>query len=61
MSLSVVGSRRGLRVVLDGKNRVFPVLNPLDGTVIEVQMGDFECLGAWNAACFAPDSESVVL
>ena len=61
MSLGVVGSRGGFRVVLDGKNRVFPVLDPLHGTVIEVQMGDFERFGARNAACFAPDSESVVL
>src|SRR5204863_9333058 len=61
MSLSVVRAGRGLRMVLDGKNRVFPVLDPLYGAVVEVQMGDFEGLGARNAAGFPSGGKPVVL
>jgi len=61
MSLGVMGSRRGLRVVLDRENRVFPVLYALDGLVVEVQVCHFECFCARNAARFPPNRESVVL
>ena len=42
MSLGVVGARGGLRMVLDGENRVFPVLNALHRLVIEVQVRHFK-------------------
>src|SRR5436190_23933244 len=61
MTLSVVGAGSGLRMVLDGKNRVFPVLDPLHGAVVEVLMGDFEGLGARNAAGFSSHSKPAVL
>jgi len=61
MSLGVVRPGRGFRMVLDGKNGVFPVLDPLHSAVIEVQMGHFECLGAGNTAGFTSHRKSVVL
>ena len=42
VSLSVMGARRGLRVVLDSENRVFPVLDALDRLVVEVDVGYLE-------------------
>src|SRR5258708_5941352 len=61
MSLGVVGARRGFRMVLDGKNRVFAVPDPLDRAVIEVQMGHFERLCAWDGAGLTPDGKAVIL
>ena len=61
MSLGVMGARRRLRVVLDGKNRILSVLDAFDGPVVEVKVGDLKRLRTWNTARFAPDCESVVL
>src|SRR5438552_15552569 len=48
-------------MVLDGKNRVLPVLDAFDGSVVEVKVGDLKRLGAGNARRFATNRESVVL
>src|SRR5882724_9812129 len=56
-----MGARRRLRVVLNGKNRVFAVLDPFDGPVIEVKVRDLERLRARNPARLAPDRKSVIL
>src|SRR6266481_9677002 len=54
-------ARRRLRMVLNGKNSVFAVLDPFDGPVIEVKVGDLERLRARNAARLAPHCKAVVL
>src|SRR3982751_2297074 len=61
MSLGVVGSRRGFRVVLHGKNRVLAVLDPFHCSVIEVEVGDLERLRTGHTARFAPHREAMVL
>src|SRR4029077_10189771 len=61
MSLGVMGARRRLRMVLDGKNRVLPVLDAFDGPVVEVKVGDLKRLRAGNARRFTANCESVVL
>ena len=48
-------------MVLDGKNRVFPVLDPFDRPIIEVKVGDLERLGTGHVARFTPDGKSVIL
>jgi len=48
-------------MVLDGKNRVFPVLDAFDGPVVEVKVGDLKRLRAGDAGRFAPDCESMIL
>jgi len=48
-------------MVLDGKNRVLPVLDAFDGSVVEVKVGDLKRLRAGNAARLTPDGESMVL
>jgi len=40
----------GFGVVLDPKNGELAVLYPLDRPVVEVDMGDLELWGAWDAA-----------
>src|SRR5438552_8974496 len=48
-------------MVLDGKNRVLPVLDAFDGSVVEVKARDLKRLRAGNAGRFAANRESVVL
>src|SRR5882762_7806325 len=48
-------------MVLNGKNRVFPVLDPFDGPVVEVKVGDLKRLRARNTARLAPHCESMIL
>ena len=40
MVISVVGSRAGLRVVLDAKHRLMAMLKRRNGAVVEIEMGD---------------------
>src|SRR6266566_7530894 len=54
-------ARRRLRVVLDGKNRVLPVLYSFDRSVVEVKVRDLKRLRAWNAARLSPHRESMIL
>src|SRR5438034_6618932 len=54
-------ARGGLRVVLDRENCVLAVLDPFDGPVVEVKVGDLKRLRARNAARLPPDCESMVL
>ena len=61
MSLGVMRPWRGLRMVLDRENRVFPVLDTLYGLVVEVQMGHFERFRPRDRASLTPNSEAVVL
>src|SRR5258705_11108171 len=56
-----MGARRRLRMVLNGKNRVFPVLDPFDGPVVEVKVGDLKRLRARNATRLSPHCESMIL
>jgi hypothetical protein len=56
-----MGARRGLGMVLHGKNRVFPVPDPFDGPVVEVKVGDLKRLRAGNAARLSPDCKPMVL
>ena len=59
---TVVGARRGLRVVLDARDREGPVPNALAGTVVEIHMGEFQVLGARDPPSLADfDRETVVL
>jgi len=48
-------------MVLNGKNRVFAVLDPFDGPVVEVKVGDLKRLRAGDAARLAANRESVIL
>ena len=61
VALGVVRSRRGLRMILHGENRVFPVLHPFDGAVVEVKVRDLKRLGTGDAVSIAPDREAMVL
>src|SRR5438046_2495602 len=54
-------ARRGLGMVLNGKNWVLAVLDPFDGPVVEVKVGDLKRLRARNARRLSPHCESVVL
>src|SRR2546425_1938711 len=54
-------ARRRLRVVLDGKNRVLPVLYSFDRSVVEVKVGDLKRLRARNATGLSPHRESMIL
>src|SRR2546425_1422754 len=54
-------ARRRLRVVLDGKNRVLPVLYSFDRSVVEVKVGDLKRLRARNATRLSPHRESMIL
>src|SRR6267142_5352700 len=54
-------ARRRLRVVLDGKNRVLPVLDSFDGPVVEVKVGDLKRLRARNLTRLSPYGESMIL
>jgi len=46
VSLGVVWAWRRLGVILDGKNRVLPVLDAFDGPIVEVKVGDLKRLRA---------------
>jgi len=48
VSLGVMWARGRLRWLLDGKNRVLPVLDSFDGPVVEVKVGDLKRLRARN-------------
>src|SRR2546430_12268097 len=48
-------------MILHGENRVFPVLHPFDGAVVEVKVRDLKRLGTGDAARVTPDREAVVL
>jgi hypothetical protein len=48
-------------MVLDGENRVFPVLHPFDGAIVEVKVRDLKRLGTGDAVWIAPDREAMVL
>ena len=61
MSLCVVGPWGGLGMVLDRENRVFPVLDPFHGAVVEVEVRHFERFRTRNACRLAPDGKAVVL
>jgi hypothetical protein len=61
LSLSVMGPRGGLGVVLDCHNGILPVPKAFDGAVIEVKVGHHECLSSGDGVRIAPDGESMVL
>jgi len=54
-------SRRSLRVVLDGKNRVLAVTHPFDGPIVEVKVRDLKRLGTGDSTRIAAYRESVIL
>ena len=58
---SVVGARRGLRMVLNSENRVLAVLHPFDGPVVEVKVGDLKRLRTRHSPGVAVHHESMVL
>ena len=43
--LGIVRPRRGLRMVLDGEHRQFPVPHTFDGVIIEVTVCHLKCFG----------------
>src|SRR3954465_3338531 len=58
-----MGSRRGFRVVLDRKNRQFPMPNAFYGAIIEVTVRHHQLGRSWDpiSALFPPDREPMVL
>ena len=58
---SVVRPGSGLRVVLDTENRLVPMPQPLDGSVIEVHMRHLEVARSFHRALITFDRKSVVL
>ena len=56
-----MGSRGGFRVVLDRKDWLSPVLQPLDGTVVEIDVSDLEVRSAGDLPFRSLNRESVVL
>src|SRR2546427_3433093 len=61
VSLGVVRTRRGLRVVLHGENRVLPMLHSFDRAVVEVKVRDLKRRGTRYAGGVTPHREAVVL
>ena len=56
-----MGSRRGFRVVLDGKDRKCFVPNAFHRSVIEIDVSDLQIARAGDGALLALNRESVVL
>src|SRR6266446_84333 len=48
-------------MVLDGKNWILPMLDPFDGPVVEVKVGDLKRLRARNTTRLSPHCESMIL
>jgi hypothetical protein len=61
VTLGVVGSRRGLRVVLDRENGRFAMPNPFYGAIIEVEVRHLKSIGTGYAPGIALNREPVVL
>ena len=57
----VVGSRRGLRVVLDTEYRHGPVTKPFDGPVVQIDVSDFEIGRTFDRSLISFDRKAVVL
>jgi hypothetical protein len=58
---AVMRARRCLGMVLDREDGLRAMLEPFDGTVVEVDMSHLELRSARNPLFFASNSESVVL
>src|SRR5687767_7546819 len=56
-----MGARRRLRVVLNGKNRVFPVPDALHSPVVEVKMGDLKRLRTGHSTRLPFHGKTVIL
>ena len=61
MALGVMGARRGLRMVLNGKDRFVLVLDPFYGAIIEVTMRHLKLISTRNDTALPPNREPVVL
>ena len=61
VALGVVRPGRGLRMVLDGENRVLAVPHAFDRAVIEVKMGHLERVRAGHATGVALHRKPMVL
>ena len=57
----IMRAGRCLWMVLHGEERQLPVTNPLDGSVIQVQVRNLECGGAGNPGSVPNHSEAMVL
>src|SRR5205085_1828 len=58
---AVMGPWSGLRMVLNGENRLCPVLQSLDGPIVQVHMRDLKVRGPWDLGFRPLNCESVVL
>src|SRR2546421_6065617 len=56
-----MGAGRRLGMVLHGKNRVLPVPNAFDRSVIEVKVRHFKRLRTGHSRCLSADGKAMVL
>jgi hypothetical protein len=61
VGVGVVGSWRGFRVVLDGKDRKCFVPNAFHRSVVEIDVGDLQIARPGDGSLLALNRESVVL
>ena len=61
MRVGIVGSRRGLRVILHGKDRKFFVANAFHRSIVEIDVGDLESRCTRDSFYFPRDREPMVL